>query len=47
VGLDAAREEASGEAVSERVKKTQKAFLHCMRDFFGLPGAQSNKGMQN
>jgi len=47
VGLDAAREEASGEAVSERVKKTQKAFLHCMRDFFGLPGAESHKGMQN
>ena len=36
VGLDTAREEASGEALRDRMKTTQNAFLSRMRDFFGL-----------
>jgi CRP-like cAMP-binding protein len=39
IGLDAAREEASGEATRDRMKTTQRAFLLRMRDFFGLAGA--------
>ena len=45
VGLDAAREEASEEGMRDRVKTTQKAFLHCMRDFFGLTGPSTQKSL--
>ena len=43
IGLDAAREEASGEALRDRVKMTQKAFLVRIRDFFGLASASNTK----
>ena len=36
VGLDSAREEASEEALREKMKSTQRAFLLRMRDFFAL-----------
>ena len=45
VGLDAARQEASEEGLRDRVKTTQKAFLHCMRDFFGLAGVPTQKSL--
>ena len=45
VGLDAAREEASEEGMRDRMQTTQKAFLHCMRDFFGLAGFSSQKSL--
>jgi CRP-like cAMP-binding protein len=43
IGLDAAREEAGGEALRERMKTTQNAFLARMRDFFGLAGSGNQK----
>jgi CRP-like cAMP-binding protein len=43
IGLDAAREEASEEALRDRMKSTQNAFLHRMRNFFGLASSLDHK----
>ncbi len=43
VGLEAVREEASGEALRDRMKTTQNIFLLRMRDFFGLATASTIK----
>jgi len=43
VGLDTAREEANGEALRDRMKSTQNAFLTRMRDFFGLAAPSNQK----
>jgi small-conductance mechanosensitive channel/CRP-like cAMP-binding protein len=43
VGLEAAREEASEEALRDRIQTTQHAFLVRMRDFFGLASASNQR----
>ena len=42
IGLDAARDQASEEALRDQLKNTQRAFLHRIRDFFSVADGMRN-----